>query len=121
MCVNGVMFSIFLNLYFSLSMDSTDALLTSATVPPHLLPSLVCHHFQTQDGTCYGHDLKEKYFLLDSNYTNLNHGHYSLIPFTLFELSLGSFGTIPKPVAQRQFQYVAEVKSRPYSCQNLTL
>jgi selenocysteine lyase/cysteine desulfurase len=54
--------------------------------------------FKAQDGTCYGHQLKSEYFLLASDYCNLNHG---------------SYGTIPKPVVQRQQQYVEEQESRP--------
>ena len=50
------------------------------------------------DRTPYGHAVKEKYFLLDKAYCNLNHG---------------SYGTVPRPVLSRQQQYYLEQESRP--------
>jgi hypothetical protein len=98
----------------SLSMASVDVLKTSNTAVPQI--SSVCQHPQAQDGTCYGQQLKQKYFLLDANFTNLNHGkeqHEQLtaqaIEQSSYSYVLGSFGTIPKPVVQRQFEYVSEV------------
>lgn len=48
---------------------------------------------KTSDGVCFGHELKEKHFLLAENFINLNHG---------------SFGTIPKVVAEAQRKLVLE-------------
>ena len=50
------------------------------------------------DGTPFGHALKEKYFMLDKEYCNLNHG---------------SYGTVPIPVFERQQKYYMEQESRP--------
>ena len=54
--------------------------------------------FKDLDGTCYGHDLKTKYFYLNESFCNLNHG---------------SFGTVPKPVFNTQCQYFLEQESFP--------
>ena len=54
--------------------------------------------FRDLDGTCYGHDLKAKYFFLNDSFCNLNHG---------------SFGTVPKPVYAAQFNYFLEQESFP--------
>lgn len=48
---------------------------------------------QSTTNICFGHDLKESYFLLADEFCNLNHG---------------SFGTIPKLVADRQYQLLLE-------------
>ena len=48
---------------------------------------------EAKDGTCYGHDLKRKHFLLDEGFINLNHG---------------SFGTVPKVVGERQHELFLE-------------
>eukprot|EP01035_Chromulina_nebulosa_P028091 gene28091-37023_t len=50
------------------------------------------------DGTCYGHELKKKYFYLNESFCNLNHG---------------SFGTVPKPVFSAQSQYFLQQESFP--------
>ena len=48
-----------------------------------LLPLLYCAYstnnnctYKTADNVCFGHDLKEKAFLLGSGFTNLNHGSF---------------------------------------------
>lgn len=50
------------------------------------------------DCTSYGHALKDKYFLLEKEYCNLNHG---------------SYGTVPRPVLERQQQFHLEQEARP--------
>jgi hypothetical protein len=50
------------------------------------------------DGTCYGHALKEKYFFLGQGFTNLNHG---------------SFGTVARPVASAQRDLFLEQEALP--------
>ena len=50
------------------------------------------------DGTCFGRALKNKYFLLAHNFTNLNHG---------------SFGTVPRQVAERQHALFLEQEAYP--------
>jgi len=62
-----------------------------------LAPSDACK-FQARDDTCYGKDLKERYFYLDSNFTNLNHG---------------SFGAVARPVRQQQREYFFEEEAQP--------
>lgn len=32
--------------------------------------------YKTNDNICYGNEIKLKYFLLNNNYTNLNHGTF---------------------------------------------
>lgn len=54
--------------------------------------------FKDLEGTCYGHDLKKKYFYLNDSFCNLNHG---------------SFGTVPKPVAAAQFNHFLEQEGFP--------
>jgi hypothetical protein len=48
---------------------------------------------EATDGTCYGHDIKRKHFLLDEGFINLNHG---------------SFGAVPKVVGERQHELFLE-------------
>mmetsp|Transcript_28645 Transcript_28645/g.40834 ORF Transcript_28645/g.40834 Transcript_28645/m.40834 type:complete len:420 (+) Transcript_28645:1144-2403(+) len=55
-------------------------------------------HFKDLEGTCFGHDLKRKYFYLNDSFCNLNHG---------------SFGTVPKTVAATQFNHFLEQESFP--------
>ena len=54
--------------------------------------------FKELDGTCFGHDLKVKYFYLNDSFCNLNHG---------------SFGTVPKPVFDTQYQHFLEQERFP--------
>ena len=54
--------------------------------------------FHAEDGTCFGKDLREKYFLLAEGFYNLNHG---------------SFGTVPRPVSLRQHEYFLEQEAYP--------
>lgn len=54
--------------------------------------------FKDIDGTPYGNALKSKYFNLDANYCNLNHG---------------SFGTVAKPVLDAQYKLMLDQELRP--------
>lgn len=53
---------------------------------------------KTKDGVCFGHQLKNEKFLLADGFTNLNHG---------------SYGTVAKPVAERQYAYFLEQEAYP--------
>lgn len=68
---------------------------TSRAATARILPSC---EFQDVDGTCFGHELKQKYFLLGDEFINLNHG---------------SFGTVPQPVSKIQQKYFFEQESHP--------
>ena len=50
------------------------------------------------EDTCFGHKIKSKYFYLDPNYINFNHG---------------SYGTCPIPVATQQQKYYIECETNP--------
>lgn len=54
--------------------------------------------FHARDGTCYGRNLRDKYFYLAHNFTNLNHG---------------SFGAVAKPVHEKQMEYFLEQEAYP--------
>jgi hypothetical protein len=73
-----------------LASTSVSAANSNSAAPP-------CH-VAAADGTCYGHALTEKYFLLGQGFTNLNHG---------------SFGTVANPVASSQRDLFLEQESHP--------
>eukprot|EP01035_Chromulina_nebulosa_P018313 gene18313-23999_t len=56
------------------------------------------NNYYTKDGIKFGKQLRNKHFLLDPTYNNLNHG---------------SFGTIPRPVLEKQNELVLLQESNP--------
>ena len=85
------------NFSLLLTLIISSVTLTSADINNKINKNTTCEVTATE-GTCYGHDLKDKYFLLANGFINLNHG---------------SFGTVPRPVATRQQEYYLEVESYP--------
>lgn len=60
---------------------------------------IVACDYHARDGTCYGSkDLKEKFFYLAQNFTNVNHG---------------SFGAVAKPVHRKQAELFLEQEAYP--------
>ena len=57
----------------------------------------VCE-YQTTDGTCYGKDLREKFFYFAPNFINVNHG---------------SFGAVAKPVHEKQNELFLQQEAYP--------
>jgi len=54
--------------------------------------------YKTNHNMCYGKEVRDKLFLMADGFINLNHG---------------SFGTVPKKVAESQYSYFLEQESYP--------
>lgn len=66
--------------YINSNKRRSDELSPSPSSPP-----LSSCQVKALDGTCFGHDLKRKYFLQASNFTNFNHGSFGAVPRIVFE------------------------------------
>lgn len=86
-----------MSVFTKLCLIAVKSLLLATSLTARVTTASTCEYTDVE-GTCYGGELKSKYFLLNSTYRNYNHG---------------SFGAVPRPVAEAQFAYYMECESEP--------